>query len=90
MAITVNGLIWDDWNKEHIAQHGVLPEEVEDICQGKCEVVESYRKRLLIIGKTQKGRLLAIVLSPEDKNLRLYENGIYYPITAFDKKEVKK
>ena len=83
--IVVKGLIWDDWNKEHIAQHGVSPEEVEEICHGNYDVVESYRKRILVVGKTKKARLLAIVLSPEDKNLHLYGNDIYYPITAFEK-----
>lgn len=87
MAI-VKGLIWDDWNKKHIAKHGILPEEVEEVCHGRHKVVESYRKRLLVVGRTKLGKLLAIVLSPEDRDLRPYENDTYYPITAFIK-EVK-
>ncbi len=86
--IVVKGLIWDDWNKDHIAKHEISVEEVEEACHGQHEVVESYRKRLLIIGKTKQGKLIVIVLSPEDKNLQPYENDIYYPITAFEK-EVK-
>ena len=87
--IFVRGLIWDDWNKAHIANHKISPEEVEEICHGSYEVIESYRKRLLLVGKTRKGRILAIVLSPEDKNLQEYGNGIYYPITAFEKEVIK-
>lgn len=83
--ILVKGLIWDDWNKEHIAKHGVTVQEVEEVCQNKPHVVESYRKRILIVGKTGKNKLLAIVLSPEDRNLQPYDIGIYYPITAFEK-----
>lgn len=83
--VVVSGLIWDDWNREHIARHRVTVEEVEEVCHGKYKVVESYRKRLLLLGKTSKGRLLAIVLSPEDRDLRLYEGNLYYPITAFEK-----
>lgn len=49
------------------------------------ETVESYRKRLLIFGKTKQGRLIAIVLSPEDRNLEPYGNDLYYPITVFEK-----
>ncbi len=86
--IVVKGLIWDDWNKEHIGRHGILPEEVEEACHSTNEVVESYRKRILLIGKTKKGKLLAIVLSPENRSLQQYDEGIYYPITAFIK-EVK-
>ncbi len=86
--IVIKGLIWDDWNKEHIAKHGMTLEEVEEVCHGNHKIAESYRKRLLIIGKTKQGKLLAIVLSPEDRNLQPYGNGVYYPVTAFEK-EVK-
>jgi len=41
-------------------------------------------KRFLLIGKTKRGRQLAIVLSPEDRNLEIYGNGFYYVITAFE------
>lgn len=87
--IKVKGLIWDEWNKEHIAIHKVSVEEVEEVCHGDYDAVESYRKRILVVGKTKKGRVLALVLSPEDINLKTYGKGIYYPITAFEK-EVEK
>lgn len=87
--IVVKGLIWDDWNKGHIAMHRVSTDEVEEVCHGTHEVLVSYRNRLLLVGETRGKRLLAIVLSPEDRNLEMYGNGIYYPITAFEK-EVKK
>lgn len=81
----INKLIWDDWNRNHIAKHDIILEEVEEVCNGNFVAIESYRKRILIKGKTQKGRNLAIVLSPEDRNLKTYGVGIYYPITAFEK-----
>ncbi len=87
--MVVKGLIWDDWNKEHVAKHGISVEEVEEVCHASSKVVESYRKRILLVGKTKKGKVLAIVLSPEDRNLQLYGNNIYYPITTFVK-EVEK
>ena len=83
--VIIKGLIWDDWNKAHITRHGISPEEVEEICQGKYEVIESYRKRILVIGKTKKGKSLALVLSPEDRDLQPFGYGLYYPITAFEK-----
>jgi hypothetical protein len=46
---------------------------------------ESYRKRIIISGKTRKGRNIIIILSPEDRNLKVYGSGTYYPITAFEK-----
>lgn len=87
--VTIKGLIWDDWNKEHIVRHKVSVGEVEEICLGENQIIDGYRKRILVVGKTKSGRGLAVVLSPEDKNLQPYGNGIYYPITAFEK-EVEK
>jgi len=82
--IIVKRLIWDDWNKNHIAKHGITINEIEVVCHGEHEARESYRKRFLLIGKTKRGRQLAIVLSPEDRDLKIYGNGFYYVITAFE------
>ena len=83
----IKSLIWDEWNKNHLLKHDVSIEEVDEVCHGRFEAKESYRKRIIISGKTKKGRRLVIVLSPEDRNLKVYGSGIYYPITAFE--EVK-
>ncbi|MBU3978407.1 hypothetical protein KJ980_03570 [Patescibacteria group bacterium] len=83
--IVVSGLVWDEWNREHLARHSISPEEVEEVCHGKYKISESYRKRLLIVGKTTRGRKIAIVLSPQDRSLKYYDNGVYYVITAFEK-----
>jgi uncharacterized DUF497 family protein len=82
---TIVGLIWDDWNKEHIAKHGISVQEVEEVCQGELEIIESYRKRILLVGQTKRGKNIAVVLSPEDRDLQAYGQGLYYPITAFVK-----
>ncbi len=83
--IVVNGLVWDEWNKNHLAGHNISPEEVEGVCNSKYSITESYRKRVLVVGKTKRGKKIAIVLSPEDRNLKPYDKGIYYVITAFEK-----
>ena len=85
----VKGLVWDDWNKEHIVKHGVSKEEVEEACKDEYQVIESYRKRILLVCKTKSGRTLAVVLSPEDRNSQPYVNGIYYAITAYEKEAEK-
>ena len=82
--VVVRGLIWDDWNRQHLAGHNVIPEEVEDVCHLRHEVRESYRKRLQVLGKTKKGRVLVIILSPEDRTGQPYDEGVYYVITAFE------
>lgn len=87
--ILVKELVWDDWNKEHIAKHGVSTGEIEEVCHGVYITIVSYRKRIQLLGRTKKGRELMIILSPEDRELNVYGSGIYYPITAFDNEEVK-
>ena len=82
----VNILIWDEWNREHLAKHHISPDEIEEVCQGKHKSVQSYRHRLLLIGQTKSGRKLSIVLSPKDNSLQPYGKGIYYVITAFETK----
>lgn len=82
--IHVNELIWDKWNIDHIHRHKVVPAEVEEVCHGAYVVRETYKDRIMLIGKTNKGKFLAIVL--EEKM-----SGIYYPVTArtADRKERK-
>ncbi len=76
-------LIWDTWNITHIARHQVIPEEVEYVCHGEPIVSDTYKKRLRVVGPTRSGRVLTVILAPED------EDGIYYPVTArpSDRKE---
>ena len=71
----VRRLIWDIWNVAHMALHRVNPEEVEEICHGAPLVQQSYKERLVLIGPTLSGRMLAAVLAPEGA-------GVYYPVTA--------
>jgi len=85
--LIIKGLIWDEWNKDHLLKHDVHVEEVEEICYGRFKAKESYRKRIIISGRTKEGRKLIIILSPEDRNLKVYGSGIYYPITAFEEVE---
>lgn len=84
----VRGLMWDDWNKQHLHKHGVSIEDVEEVCHGRHKVIESYRKRIQIVGKTKNCKILTIILSPEDRNLKAYKKGIYYPITAFKEEDL--
>lgn len=76
MIIIIKKLIWDEWNVAHITRHNVLSEEVEDVCRGEYVSYESYDGRFEVIGKTQQGRILLIVLDPEPTK------GEYYVVTA--------
>ena len=73
--ITVRHLRWDPWNIAHIARHGVTPDEVEEVCRGPYIVRQGYQARLVLIGPTTTGRMLAVVLEP-------VEPGVFFPLTA--------
>lgn len=71
----VRRLIWDAWNVAHIGRHEVTPEEVEEVCHGEPLARLSYRNRIILIGPTDAGRMVAVVLEPVGRS------G-YYPVTA--------
>ncbi len=68
-------LRWNNWNIEHIARHGVTPEEVEEACLSDFLVLIGKKGRVLLLGLSQAGRMLAVVLHDEGE-------GVYYPVTA--------
>ena len=71
----IKNLLWDDWNRAHIARHQVTQEEVEQICQGDYIFWETYDGRILIVGETKMGRLISVVVGDKGE-------GLYYPVTA--------
>jgi uncharacterized DUF497 family protein len=76
--VKVRKLIWDAGNKAHIARHGVIPDEVEQVCHGNHEEMDGKEGRIIVIGLTQEGRMLSAILDPEE------EPEVYYPVSARD------
>ncbi len=77
--LNLRHLVWDDWNVPHIARHGVTQDEVEEACRADHVIYrKTYKDRLLLIGATRAGSVLAIVLGPVPNQ----PDGIYYPFTA--------
>ncbi len=70
-------LVWDEWNRDHIAKHGVLPEEVEEVIIGELAVHGTYKQRLQLVGPTLSGRMLSIVIG-----LVLTQPDVYYVFSA--------
>ncbi|MBB5234894.1 BrnT family toxin [Deinococcus budaensis] len=60
---------WDDANSEHVARHGVEPEEAEAAATDPDRVAApAYRakngeRRQAVTGKTEAGRILTVVLT---------------------------
>lgn len=73
----INNLIWDEWNIEHIARHGVDPEEVEQTCNSRHLIRRGKQGTYTLTGQTKDGRYLTIILAPRGK-------GSFYPVTARD------
>lgn len=74
----IKKLIWDEWNRDHIAKHHVEPKEVDEICLEKKIVInKSGFLKVRVIGQTDVGRYLAIFLANRG-------GGNYYPISARD------
>ena len=70
---------WDDENGEHIARHGVTPEEVEEVLGDSDRVsVSAHRvrgeRRRAIVGMTASGRLLYVVYT--------MRGGLTRPVTV--------
>jgi uncharacterized protein len=69
-------LQWDEVNIEHIAEHGISPIEVEEVCFGSNYSKKEGNSRYLVRGQTADGKYLMIVIERMG-------GGIFRPITAF-------
>jgi len=79
-------IIWDlpndlDGNLEHIAQHGITPEEVEEVLFDRRSSIATSRSsgNMITFGETSEGRYLAVVWEHIDDDPLTIR-----PITAFD------
>ncbi|HLW02706.1 MAG TPA: hypothetical protein VKT82_28890 [Ktedonobacterales bacterium] len=76
--IFIKHLVWDDWNKTHIARHNVTPDEVEEMCQADPQTDGAKKGRIRVTGKTSTGRIISAFLDPES------EEGVYYTVSCRD------
>ena len=65
--IVIKEFEWHIHNISHIALHNELPSEVEEVSRKEVIILQSRNKRIVIIGKTDINRALAIVFE-EIKN----------------------
>lgn len=80
----ITKLDWDDYRIDHIAEHGVEPEEVLEVCEDSLHLAHRQgQNRYRLYGQTAGGRYLFVVLEH-------VEGSIYKPITARDMSEGEK
>ncbi|MGC8553272.1 MAG: hypothetical protein ACP5O7_10460 [Phycisphaerae bacterium] len=74
-------IIWDDGPGGyviHLAEHGVMPDEAEEVPMHPAKVERSRSSgRCIAFGRTREGRNLAVVYEQVDRVTVL-------PVTAFD------
>lgn len=77
VRLHIDHLNWDDWNREHIAKHGVVPEEAEEVVARDPIIRETYKRRFQVLGPTLSGRMLSVVIGavPDQPN-------VYYVFSA--------
>ena len=78
-VITIEELIWDEWNVNHVSKHSVAIVEIEQACKNQLKAYVSYSNRVIVIGETITARLLTIVLAES-----LEVKNSYYVVTARD------
>ena len=73
----VSGFEWDETNIAHIARHNVTPEEAEQVFFDANNALDedikhsTVEKRFIIIGKTEKGRLLYQIFTRRGDKIRI-------------------
>ncbi len=79
--IDIQELVWDSFNECHMwEKHQITRRDVEEICLSDSPsflVEETHDGRYRVIGPRKDGKVLVVILAPEDEL-----NGIYYPVTA--------
>ena len=75
----IHEFVWPQDRIDHIARHGVTPEEVEQVCFGRCFVQRAKSQDenpvYYVRGQTDAGRYLFCVVIQ-------FPDGKGYPVTA--------
>lgn len=79
----IRNLIWDEWNIEHTAQHGINREEIEEVCFSRHFVIKSGKNKMAVWGQTEDGRYVLVILG-----IREFDD--YYPVSTRDMDEREK
>ena len=75
----IEEILWPEDRVEHIARHGVDPDEFEEVCFGRSFVLrarsEGQNPVYQILGETEPGRMLLCIVIQ-------FPDGKAYPVTA--------
>ncbi len=81
---------WNEWNEEHVARHGVEPEDAEEVVRGARPTfpVVQGGERYLVWCPAGGGRLLQVVfiIDPDDSVFVIHTR----PLTEPEKKRYRR
>jgi uncharacterized DUF497 family protein len=83
--VHIDQIIWDldddlDGNVQHIAEHDISIDEVEEVLDGADDVAASHTSgRPIVFGETSTGKFIAVVFDVVDENPL-----VVYPVTAYE------
>lgn len=75
MARSIRRLRWNPVNVAHIWHHRVRISEVQEVVDGDYLIESGHSGRIVVVGPTTAGRILAVVLEPEG-------SGVFFPVTS--------
>ena len=75
--VQIQDLEWDGWNEEHIARHGVTPDEAFQVVWNNHVITRARGNTFRVIGQTDGGRYLTLYVAPRS-------GGSFYVVTARD------
>ncbi len=75
--VRVAAIDWSDASIEHIARHGVDPDEVDDVVFGPRYATRARNNTYRLVGQTLAGRYLTVILAPRG-------DGLFAVVTARD------
>jgi uncharacterized DUF497 family protein len=59
---------WDHDNIDHIAEHSVTTEEVEEACYNRPLVFRTRQEKYCVLGRSDSGRYLTVIITVQDRN----------------------
>lgn len=61
---------WNEWNENHVSEHGVAPEEAEDVvCRARPPYpLASADEKFLVWGRTAEGKFLQVVFVVDEED----------------------
>jgi hypothetical protein len=85
--VPIFDVLWPQERVDHLAQHGVRPEEFEEVCFGRSLVLRAKATGpnpvYYVLGETDAGRVLFCVVIE-------FPGGRGYPVTARDMTDMER